>query len=303
MAVPSITATPLVYNAADGGIKWEIRITQNDALYDDALAVELPLQLSNFALYPSFTTFLKDSAGDATNGAAGQTWYYNETAAGSGVGLWNTSDPFNAADTAQNVGFNPFTSTEMEGLTIDTVNKRLFAALGSTVNRTPLDADGATAGTQVNVLHVTTSDGLLSWTNAIVGENGVQYSGISGSRGSVIKGDMNGSGGRNFGDLGPFGTALTNPALYATMFPGLDRVARGDMNTTGTMGTLNFGDLGPFGACLTNPVSCIANPTSGSGAGGEAGGASLSGSTVPEPTAMILFLMAGLGSLVIRRNR
>lgn len=294
MAVPQITITPLPYVAAEGRIKWELRITQNDVNYNGALAVELPLALT--PVTPSFVTSLYDSGGDATNGTATTTWYYNETAAGSGNLLWNITDPANAANTTQNVGLNPFNSTEMEGLNIDTVAKRIFAALGSTVNLP--DADGTTAGKQVNTIHISSSDGRFTWTDAIVGENGVQYE-LSGSTTSIIRGDMNGNRARNFLDVAPFGQALSNPAGYAAMFPGLDRVARGDMNANGA---LNFLDVAAFGACLSNPVNCMPNPT-GSGAGGDTlavGG----GNNVPEPGTLAL---AGLGMLaatgLYRRKR
>ena len=96
---------------------------------------------------------------------------------------------------------------------------------------------------------------------------------------------MNGNGARNFLDVAPFGTALSNPALYATTFPGLDRVARGDMNGNGA---LNFLDVAAFGSCLSNPATCIANPVVNPGSGsGVVGGAA-----VPEPASLVLLLLS-----------
>jgi hypothetical protein len=80
--------------------------------------------------------------------------------------------------------------------------------------------------------------------------------------GAGVAGDLNGDGLINFGDLSPFVKALTDPAGYATMFPGLDRVARCD--TSGD-GLCNFGDLTPFVGLLTGgPGSASAVPEPGS---------------------------------------
>jgi hypothetical protein len=290
LAVPTITAKP-TYSAANGGMMWEIQITQDG---DDSLATELPITLSGFT--PSFTTFLNDAAGgDKTNGPANATWYYNETAAGSGTVIWNTTgNPTAPANETQNTGNNPFTGTITEGLQIDSANKRLFAALGSSINLP--DADAVAVGRQVATLHILTSDGQLNWSNAIVAENGTKHT-ITGKAGSVIRGDMNGSGTRNFLDVAPIGLALSNPAIYPGQFPGLDRVARGDMNGNGA---LNFLDIAAFGSCLSNPATCPMNPMVGSGSGAEAfsGGASIA---VPEPASFVLILLSAIAAGVRRR--
>lgn len=288
LAVPSITAKP-TYSAANGGIMWEVQVTQDG---NNSLALELPIVLQGFT--GSFTTFLNNAAGgDKTNGAANSTWYYNETAAGSGTVIWNTTgNPTNAANETQNTGNNPFTGTITEGLQIDTAGKRLFAALGSSINLP--DADAVAAGKQVATLHILTSDGQLSWTNAIVAENGTNNT-ITGKVGSVVRGDMNGNGARNFLDVSPFGTALSNPANYATQFPGLDRIARGDMNGNGA---LNFLDVAGFGNCLSNPATCIANPVVGAGSGSEAVGSS----AVPEPASLVLLLLSAVAGVGLRRR-
>jgi hypothetical protein len=92
-ADPSIVAFPRPYAAGQhGGIRWEVFVTQNDPNYAGALSVELPLTLSPHN-GPAFPQFMNDSGGDDTNGTTSTTWYYNETAAGSGVLLWNISNP------------------------------------------------------------------------------------------------------------------------------------------------------------------------------------------------------------------
>jgi hypothetical protein len=290
-AVPSLSVTRS-YNQAQGAIIWEVRVTQDTLT---SLGIELPMQLAGYAATPltAGLPFLRDSGGDATNGAVGNTWYYNETAAGSGVLLWNTQQI--ASNQTQNVGANPFTGNQTEGLWIDTATRRLFAALGSDINMP--DVDGTLAGRQIATLHIATSDGILSWTNAVLAESGVTTT-VSGSLGSIVaRGDMNGNGVRNFQDATPFGLALTNPSGYAAQFPGLNRSARGDMNGNGVF---NFQDATPFGNCLVNAATCLAPPTSGGGSGGL----SLAGSVVPEPTSIGLVGFAVLGLLgIYRRNR
>jgi hypothetical protein len=276
-AAPSITVTPS-YSVANGGITWEVALTK-DAVPDSA-AVELPFVLNGVT--PAFTTFMNSGA-DVTNGPANSTWYYNETSAGSGNLVWNTQGT--AANETQNTGNNPFTGTITSGLQVDAANKRLFASLGSNTNLT----------SPVPTLHITTSDGVLSWTNAILAENGAQIT-VSGTKGSIIRGDMNGNGTRNFGDLAAFGEGLTNPAAYAAAFPGLDRVARGDMNVNGAF---NFGDLTAFGTCLSGGA-CPANPGAGSGSGsGLVGG----GGAVPEPSTLVLAGLAAISLIGVYRKK
>jgi hypothetical protein len=157
----------------------------------------LPLTLTQVFGQPGspatlFPLFMNDAKGDDTNGGIDATWYYNETAAGSGELLWNISVPPNASDHTQNPGDNPFTGTTTSGLWIDAPNRRLFASLGSTTNLP--DALSLMPGKQVRLLHVLTSDGILNWTNATIIENGVEYSDIGGTAKSIVPGDMNGSG-------------------------------------------------------------------------------------------------------------
>lgn len=285
-AVPTITAMP-TYSAANGGMMWEVQITQDGS---NSLATELPITLSGFT--PSFTTYLKDAAGgDKTNGPASATWYYNETAAGSGTVIWNTTGNLaNPANETQNTGNNPFTGTVTEGLQIDSANKRLFAALGSSINLP--DANAVAAGKQVATLHILTSDGQLNWTNAIVAENGTSHT-ITGKAGSVLRGDMNGTGTRNFLDVSPFGIGLSNPATYAAQFPGLDRVARCDINGNGAC---NFLDVAAFGNCLSNSSNCPMNPMVGAGSSIEGVAA------VPEPGATPFLLLAAITAFTRSRR-
>jgi hypothetical protein len=99
--------------------------------------------------------------------------------------------------------------------------------------------------------------------------------------------DMNGDGNVNFGDLAAIGQAITNPAGYATAFPHLNRIDRGDANGDGN---LNFGDLAGIGQILT---------------GAPGAGASLAAaSAVPEPaTYLLVALGMSLVGVLRRRSR
>jgi hypothetical protein len=99
-------------------------------------------------------------------------------------------------------------------------------------------------------------------------------------------GDMNGDGNNNFLDAPGFGLALTNPAMYRTNNPHLNRVSRGDINGDGN---INFLDAPAFGQLLTNP---------GAGAGLEAAGAS-----VPEPASCALVVLGVALGMLRRRSR
>lgn len=59
------------------------------------------------------------------------------------------------------------------------------------------------------------------------------------------RGDLNNDGSVDFGDINPFVLALTNPAGFATTYPGLDgsMVFHGDLDCNGI---LDFGDVNPF---------------------------------------------------------
>jgi hypothetical protein len=163
------------------------------------------------------------------NAGPNQTWYDNETSGGSGILLWNTSDPPDPSDHDQTVGFNPFTMTVMEGLVVNTIESNIFASLGSQIN----------LPNPVPTLHIASADAKLTWTNAIVGENGVQYSNTSGMASSIIVGDMNGDGSVNVsGDLAPFTLAMASPAAFQALYPGLDYAARGDINQDGQFNSL-----------------------------------------------------------------
>src|SRR6478752_7640973 len=106
-AAPSFLAIPRPYSVQVGAIQWDIFVTQNDPNYTGSLSVELPLVLGPHN-GPAFPQFLRDSQGDDTNGPSTATWYYNETAAGSGILLWNITDPPDPTNHTQNTGANPF---------------------------------------------------------------------------------------------------------------------------------------------------------------------------------------------------
>jgi hypothetical protein len=149
-------------------------------------------------------------------------------------------------------------------------------------------------------MRITTSDGVLNWTNAIVGENGVQYSGISGSAQSRSPGDTGGNSdmiqtGANAGnfsdpvnnaDVNDFRTLLipvTGVSTYNAAHAGLNGAYRGDYNNDGRT---NNGDVAGFRASLTSP-------SSGAGVG----------SAVPEPTSLVLLIVGALASGLFGRRR
>lgn len=65
---------------------------------------------------------------------------------------------------------------------------------------------------------------------------------------TFVPGDMNLDGFVTVTDIGPFVTALTDPALYRSQFPAADLLEAGDLNGDGAM---SVGDIGAFVAELT----------------------------------------------------
>ncbi len=104
--------------------------------------------------------------------------------------------------------------------------------------------------------------GPASWSDGVFGQSGgalelaaldlfangsspVYYDELEIVRPAV--GDMNCDGAVGFGDINPFVTALTNPALYEVTFPGCS-IYNADINRDGLVG---FGDINPFVALLS----------------------------------------------------
>jgi hypothetical protein len=147
---------------------------------------------------------------------------------------------------------------------------------------------------------VATSDGVLSWNDAIIGENGIQYSGISGSANSLVGGDTNGNSYANAttgavqdavngADVPNFRlllTPVTGISTYNANNPGLNGNKRGDTNGSGTT----------TGADIPNFRLIIA-PGVLPGEGAVAGGGD-----VPEPTSFLLLVLGG-ALACLRRGR
>ncbi len=290
-AVPAVSVTS-TYNAALDVIEWQVNVTGQTTT--GSLAIEAPFTLArdttganqialNLRANGS-TSEATHSAGD-NNGTGAQTWYYNVDTNGT-TKLWNTQN--DSADIEQNPGDNPYTApTRTEGLWLDTANSRLFASLGSDINMPQ----------PVKMLHIASNDGILNWSGVEISENGALAATLTGFYSSILKGDMNGNGAVNFGDLAGFGQWLTNKPLYQTNNPGLDGEARADMNNNG-LG--NFGDLAGFGSCLTSPGTCPVREQGGAGAG--SGGVAAAG--VPEPSSVVLLAAAMLALIGFsRRNK
>ncbi len=94
-----------------------------------------------------------------------------------------------------------------------------------------------------------------------------------------ILGDTNNDGTVDTLDIDPFVLLLTDPAGYATAFPGVDALAVGDINMDDVVDTL---DIDPFVALLT--------------------AGSLNGGAVPEPSTMALLALGGVAGLALRRR-
>ncbi len=288
LAAPTVNVTSS-YNATTDNIEFILTVHQDTT---NSLAIEAPLTLvpdtTGFAVGlrgNSSTSETTNSAGD-NNGTAAQTWYYNVDTNGT-TKLWNSQNDM--ANLTQNNGNNPFSASITDGLWLDTAGNRLFAALGSDVNMP----------SPVKTLHIASNDGVLNWTDLLVAENGALQSTLTGKYSSILKGDMNGNGSVNFGDLAGFGLWLTNQAGYNAANPGLDGAARADMNNNGAG---NFGDLAGFGSCLTSPATCPVREQMGVTPG--AGSGSIGGGAVPEPASAVLVLMGLLGlAPCVARNR
>jgi hypothetical protein len=254
---------------------WTVQIIPDGgAALPSSLSTEL-----GFTIVPgdsSLTMAIVDNAVIDTNssnpGAANDTWYYNETSAGSGDILWNISDPAMVTDTEQNVGFNPYTTSNTEGLYTDATH--VFAALGSDII-----ASGATS---VDTLQIVTQGGggILRLDPSIVGQDGVQ-SAIA-TQDFYVTGDFDGTG-----EVGPTDLSLLLFAFgqhYTTQ-----------ANWDGFLPVAPSGIVGP--ADLSN---LLFNFNAGIGFGG---GAVIGGSDVPEPTSLLMVGVAATMLTVARRRR
>jgi hypothetical protein len=152
VAQPEITVTPSNAVNANGNRVWTIRIVPDDDDLPSSLGAELA-----FTMTPGVATqpmaIIDNTANDSNVQAASSandTWYYQTTDGAAytvGVnGLWVADDtnPNN-----QNIGLNPFTTTETEGLY--TAGANVFAALGSIVFPDPTAT--------VNTLQIVTDGG------------------------------------------------------------------------------------------------------------------------------------------------
>ena len=286
-AQPTLSVTSS-YTVANG-VEFEVKVANHGAF---SLAIEAP-----FTLTPDtagFAVGLRGNSGMPTvhnnldaNGAANQTWYYNQASVPGGVRLWNTQPDLLVTLPAafeQNFGNNPFSLSETEGLWLDIAGNRLFAALGSDVGMP----------NPVSTLHIASNDGVLSWLNLLIAENNVLAATLTGFKSSIKKADMIADGAVNGLDVTPFVQALTNlVGLYNPAFPGLDGIARADINNDGAANGL---DVTPFVTCVTGG-GCL--PGAG---GGSDGGVGVAG--VPEPSSVTLASLGVLGLAgLVRRNR
>jgi PEP-CTERM motif len=275
-AAPSVRVTSLndLTTPAGANRQWLVEILPDAADLPSALAAELAF--SHAAGSSTQPTGIVDGDADNTNGAAGDTWYYNETAAGSGTILWNTTDaPVDASNENQNTGNNPFTASITEGLY--TSGSDLFAALGSTIFPDPTAS--------VNTLHIVTSGrgGILNMGDSIVAQNGAQGDVISAAS-FYVPGDFSGDGIVGSPDfdliLQYFGQAVDTSAGH-------------------------WDGRAPFNGATATSADfdrLLANFGAGTASGGS--GSLAGGGAVPEPASLVLvFLGAMLTAVCGRRSR
>lgn len=112
---------------------------------------------------------------------------------------------------------------------------------------------------------------------AVGGEDGVVLR-LTNVPGELELGDMNGDGLRDTADASAFVLALIDPTLFGATYPSVDADLIGDIDGSGTLDT---GDIGPFNALFAP--------------------ASASAASVPEPSALLLALLALSGVAVRRR--
>jgi len=236
------------------------------------LAAELPFTITPGS--SSLPMAIVDDAGHVNNTntqagggapAGNDTWYYNETAAGSNTLLWNTKDV--VSDFEQNPGANPFGAGTTNGLYVSGAN--VFASLGSVVI--------ASGTTSVNTLQIVTQGkgGILHMGAGVLGQGGVQTSVTA--KDFFVPGDFDGDGrvGNSDFNLLSFNFNGPKPAGWTGFQPvNPAQIGTGDFNNL----SFNFG----------SGVS--------SGAG--------SGSSVPEPTSALLVLSAlSVSGLLVRTRR
>jgi hypothetical protein len=282
LAAPTVTATPSQTVNASGNRVWTVQVVPDGGgAVPSSLAIELGF--THFAGSSSLTMGIVDNAAIDVNtgnaGAANDTWYYNETTAGSGTILWNTSDPPNVADLTQNVGDSPFIAgpDATEGLVTGGVNA--FAALGSTIINT---ASG------VNTLQVVTqgAGGILRMSAGIVGQKNVGDTNATNyaiaAKDFYVPGDYDGNG-----IVGPPDLSLLLFAFnqHYTTQPTWD----------GALPVAASGIVGP--PDLSNLLFNF-NAGFSSGAGSAVGG-----NQVPEPTSAMLLAFVGMAGLAFRRRR
>jgi hypothetical protein len=293
-AVPTITATPSQTVNASGNRVWTIRvIPDGGASLPSSLSVELPF--THFASTSARPMGIIDNAAIDVNtgnaGAANDTWYYNETTAGSGTPLWNTAAS-GVGDLSQNVGTNPFCPAgagcpadfnpttaghQTEGLYTGGAN--LFAALGSTII--------SSGTTSVNTMQIVTQGGggVLRMGAGVVGQAGSQFN--IAAKDFYVPGDFDGNG-------------VVGPSDYSLLLFAFNQSYTTQPNWDGALPSNPNGIVGP--ADYSNLLfNFNAGQSFGSGAGGEVVG----GSDVPEPTSALLVALAcgTLGFAGCRRRR
>jgi hypothetical protein len=256
-AVPSLRVTPSQLVNASGNRVWTVQVIPDAGMLPSSLAVELP-----FSHVPG-STLLPVSIMNPGAQAAGNniTYYFNETAAGSDTLLWNTQG--SAGDTEQNLGANPFTMGDTEGLYVNGAD--LFAALGSTVFPDPTAS--------VNTLQIVTQGGggVLRLGDAVVAQDGANT--LIGTDDFYVTGDFDGNG-----IVGP-------PDLSLLLF------AFGQHYTT-QVNWDGFLPVAPSG--IVGPPD-LSNLLFNFGAGlGFGSGSGVGAVAVPEPTSILLALTGAL---------
>lgn len=256
----TVRAIPSPVVNANGNRVWTIVATPSAGDLPGSLAAELEFQITNGSAVGTLSVI--NGSADNTNGGANDTWYYNETSAGSGTLLWNTTAA-NAADETQNP--NPFVAGTF-GLQVsgDTAS----AGLGSTIF--------AAGTTNINVMQIVTSGGggILSMSTGNLAQNGGNNN--IAAKNFYVPGDFTGDGRANSSDV----TALIGAFGQVANFPGFQPVSGTGVAGSGDVTAL----LGNFGAGTVAP------------------GLSAGSVATPEPSSIAAMIsLLGLGAMRRRR--
>jgi hypothetical protein len=302
MAAPTMTATLLGLDT-DGNWQWQVSVTPDASLYTfnngpdavgGSVAVEVGIEATGRGLFEggtvyNATNFLSETTGFAPDGYPaivggdqdGRSDLDEDEEADLGIVVDLDNDRLVAF-----LGSDFFTTAGAKEMMLITTDRPSVAALTTT-----LETVGAYAQVSPGVVS-------LTGTQALLAQNGQEFAVNTVYSKSVLPGNANLDGIVNFLDLGIMGSHYE---LVDTTKRWQDADFTGD-------GFVNFQDLGVLASNYEDPDSdwtvagsILLTPASGSGSG--AGSASLASSSVPEPSAVFLAVLAGLAAVTFGRKQ